>query len=206
MRFIQRFLLDLVHTASLLGQVANNSWNPQRVNRLNFFFFTSGIWRDSWASFGSCVQSNILPSMAVIEVWRATVCVEGKGSRKKLRNSGDTKLTVFIFFGGHFFVHFLYMCVIKQPDDPLKLNRGPQSVSPNKANILNPLQTELWPFFWAHFYRKPSVLKSHSLWSLVYTRTTSAGPMLILFRLRTQRFWSRLKTLTYLSSLNSGLV
>lgn len=132
--------------------------------RLIEHFFTSGIWQDGWASFRSCEQSNILPSMVeFVEVWRANVWIDGKESREMLRNSGDTKLTSYFF---HFFAHFLCMCVIKQLDDPLQLDWGPQSVSPTKANILNLLQTEHWPFFWAHFYRKPSVLKSHSVvWS-----------------------------------------
>lgn len=41
-----------------------------------------------------------------VEVWRTNVWIDGKESRKMLRNSGDTKLTVFILLFFSFFCAF----------------------------------------------------------------------------------------------------
>lgn len=163
-RFIWRFIINLEHPASLLGQVAVKS-ELNGIHRGRRLLENSYSWNLERCL--SKIQKLSAIQHPAIHGWfhwgMKCKCLYRRGKMQEdVEKFWWHKVDCLHFFC----VYFLCMCVIKQQDDPLQLDWGLQSVTSNKANILNSFETGHWPYFWTSFYRKPSVLKSHSIvWS-----------------------------------------
>lgn len=78
-RFIWRFIHNLVHPASLLGQVAVKSWNPQRVKT---------DWKFLLVEFGKMVEqdSEVVSNPTSYHLWLILLryeCLDRRGRKQE---------------------------------------------------------------------------------------------------------------------------